>query len=65
MPTYLSPADVCALIPGMTVATLKMMRHRGDGPRFIKPSPRKVVYAADDIERFMESRVASSTRDCI
>lgn len=32
-PRYLSPEQVCELVPGMTVANLKDLRASGKGPR--------------------------------
>jgi hypothetical protein len=57
--TYLSPAQVCELIPGMTTTLLKQLRFRGNGPRFIKPSPQKVVYSMTAIEEYMASKEQS------
>lgn len=61
MDKYLSPKEVCEIIPGMTEALLSQMRFRGDGPPFIKPSPKKVVYRMVVIERFLLSREQTST----
>jgi len=61
--TYLSPEQVCELIPGMSPTLLRQMRYRGDGPRFIKPSPRKVIYTESAIAEYLEARVHSSTRE--
>jgi len=61
MKTYLSPEQVCELIPGMTISLLSQMRFRGDGPKFVKPSPRKVVYDPDEIDRYLASKQFSST----
>jgi predicted DNA-binding transcriptional regulator AlpA len=63
MDKYLSPAEVCALIPGMSIALLAQMRFRGDGPRFVKPSPRTVVYAESDVAEYLRSRTRQSTAD--
>lgn len=61
MEKYLSPEEVCEAIPGMTTATLAAMRFRGDGPAFVKPSPRKVVYRESALEEYMKSRERTST----
>jgi len=58
---YLSPDEVCELIPGMTKALLAQMRFRGDGPKFIAASPRKRVYALSDLEEYMAGKVRTST----
>lgn len=61
MELYLSPNEVCRLVPGMTVNLLAQMRFRGDGPEFIRASPRKIVYSRTEIDRYLESRRRSST----
>ncbi|WP_020077209.1 hypothetical protein [Cryocola sp. 340MFSha3.1] len=58
---YLSPEQVCELIPGMTRALLAQMRFRGDGPPFIKVTPKKVVYRESAIDSFLDSRERTST----
>lgn len=62
MEKLLSPQDVCDLIPGMTVPGLAQLRFRGQGPRFIKPSARKVVYRLSDVEAWLEANERTSTR---
>lgn len=37
-PVYLSPSQVCELVPGMTVANLKDLRASGKGPAYFKPT---------------------------
>jgi hypothetical protein len=61
MEKYLSPEEVTNLIPGMSLTQLAQMRTRGTGPRFIKPSPRRVVYALTSIEEFLASKEQSRT----
>ncbi|OAZ39791.1 hypothetical protein A9Z40_08195 [Microbacterium arborescens] len=64
-PRYLSPAEVCDLIPGMTVGTLKTMRARGKGPRYAKPTgPRGHVtlYLESDVRAWIQASVVA-TRD--
>lgn len=41
---------------GFTTATLKKWRVTGDGPKFTRLSPRRVVYFADDIRAWEASR---------
>lgn len=60
---YLSPAEVCEILPGMTVATLKTMRARGMGPRYSKPTgPRGHVtlYAEADVMAWIEAAQVST-----
>jgi len=51
---YMSPAEVCALVPGMTENNLAQLRFSGKGPRFLKPTPRKVLYREADIIAWLE-----------
>lgn len=52
---WLSPAQVCDRVPGMTERILERMRGEGRGPRFAKPSPKTVVYSAADIDDWVSS----------
>lgn len=61
MEKYLSPEEVCELIPGMTTNLLAQMRFRGDGPRFVAVSPRKRVYSQSAIEDYMKAQERTST----
>lgn len=60
---YLSPEEVCERIPGMTKSGLAQLRFRGDGPPFVKASPRKVVYPESRLYAWLESNVQQSTRE--
>lgn len=62
---YLSPADVCERVPGMSETLLAQMRWRGDGPPFVKPSPRKVVYSESSLLAWLREREQTSTRESI
>ena len=61
MDRYLSPSDVCEIIPGMTEALLGQMRFRGDGPPFIAASPKKRVYSETSLRAWLASRERSQT----
>lgn len=58
---YLSPAQVCEMIPGMTKGNLAALRFQGKGPRFIKPSPKVVVYAMSAIETWLSESERTGT----
>lgn len=62
---YLSPAQVCDLVPGLTVANLKDLRASGKGPAYRKPTGDRghvTVYRRSDVVAWVEaSRV--STRE--
>lgn len=51
-PVYLSPEQVCDLVPGMTVANLKDLRASGKGPAYFKPTGERghvTLYDRDDV----------------
>lgn len=58
---YLSPTQVCELIPGMTKSNLAGMRFRGVGPKFMKPTPQVVVYSEDEVLAWLENSIRTST----
>lgn len=64
-PTYLSPVQVCELVPGLTPESLKELRKSGRGPRYRKPTGERghvTVYLRDDVIAWVERSVVS-TRD--
>lgn len=63
MDTYLSPDQVCEMVPGLTREGLAQLRFNGTGPRYIKPSPRKVVYSRSAIEEWLTANERTSTRE--
>jgi hypothetical protein len=63
MEKYLSPSEVCEVVPGLTESLLAQMRYRGDGPPFAKPSPRKVVYSESKLQAWLSDREQASTRE--
>jgi hypothetical protein len=52
---YLTPDQVCDLIPGMTKSNLAQLRFKGQGPKFLKPTPRTVVYRESDCIAWLEA----------
>lgn len=65
MEKYYTPSEVedLGLIPGVSRGTLSYMRYMGTGPRYVRISPRKIVYAQSAIEDFMREREQTSTRE--
>ena len=63
MEKYLSPQEVCELIPGMTVQLLASQRFRGDSIPYIRVSPRKIVYRLSVVEEALAAREQTSTRE--
>lgn len=61
-PVWLSPKQVCARVPGITVEKLTDLRKRGAGPKYYKPTLRTVIYAQSDIDAWV-ARSAVSTRE--
>ena len=57
-PRYLSPEQVCELVPGMTVANLKDLRASGKGPRYSKPTGDRghiTLYREADVVAWVEA----------
>jgi len=57
---YLSPEQVCELVPGLTVANLQELRKKGTGPTYRKPTGdtgRVVVYAEADVRAWVEASI--------
>lgn len=59
----LTADDVCALVPGMTKGNLAQMRYAGTGPKFLKPTPRTVIYREADIIAWLEGSERTSTAE--
>ncbi|MEL5990747.1 helix-turn-helix transcriptional regulator [Microbacterium phosphatis] len=59
---WLSPAQVCELVPGMTERRLRGLRANGAGPRYYKPSLKTVIYERSEIEAWIRGSV-HTTRD--
>lgn len=59
---WLTPEQVCAVVPGMTTTLLSRRRDEGKAPRYFKPSPKTVVYARSDIDDWVRSTAVNPTR---
>lgn len=59
---FLRPHQVEAIY-GLSRKFLAHARGRGDGPPFCKASGKLVLYAVDDIERWLAARRRKSTSD--
>lgn len=65
MNEYLSPKDVCEMLPGVTEEHLRHWRKTGRGPAYSKPGGprgRATLYLRSDVEKYVE-RTRVSTRD--
>lgn len=60
-PLYLTPEQVCVLVPGMTKGNLAQLRFKGSGPRYYKPTPRTVLYREEDIVEWIENSARTGT----
>ncbi|TAJ48871.1 MAG: hypothetical protein EPO52_05735 [Herbiconiux sp.] len=61
MEKYLSPQEVCDLIPGMTKSNLAHLRYVGSGPRYRKPTARTVLYRESDVIDWVEATARQGT----
>jgi hypothetical protein len=61
---YLSPVQVCELVPGLSVSGLLDLRKRGLGPKYRKPTGehgKVIVYAEADVRAWVEASVHTTT----
>lgn len=58
---YLTPEEVCEMVPGITKTNLAQLRFKGQGPRFFKPTPKTVLYAEADVIAWVEASARTST----
>lgn len=63
MDDYLTPHQAIEVIPGMTVAGFAQLRFTGKGPKYLKPTPRKVLYRRSDLIAWLEASERTSTTD--
>ena len=61
MSDYLTPEQVCHLLPGMTIGRLAALRYRGTGPRYRKPTARTVLYTRAEVVDWVEASSRRST----
>lgn len=60
---YITPDQVCELVPGMTKSNLAMRRYQGLPPAFYKPSPRVVLYDRESVEAWVRDSMRTSTAE--
>ena len=60
---YLTPEQVCELVPGMTKSNLAQLRFTGKGPKYLKPSSRLCVYRERDVIEWLEASERTSTAE--
>lgn len=61
-PIYLQTPEAAQRI-GFAAGTLEKMRVRGDGPPYLRLSPRRVVYAVDALDAWARSHEFKSTSE--
>lgn len=61
MNTYLSPEQVCEIVPGMTKGSLAQLRFTGKGPRYRKPTPKTVIYLESEVRNWVEGSARIGT----
>jgi hypothetical protein len=61
-PTFLQTAAAADRL-GLAAGTLCKMRVRGDGPPFLRLSPRRIVYAVAALDSWAASREFRSTSE--
>lgn len=62
MEKYMSAESICEVVEVLSPDLLAQLRFRGTGPKFLKPSPRKVLYRWSDVEAWLNSTEQTSTR---
>lgn len=61
-PEYITPEQVCELIPGMTKAKLAQLRLvELKGPRFYKPTGRTVCYERSEVLQWIAATAMTGT----
>lgn len=54
-------ADQASAITGLSTPALAQLRHRGNGPRFYKPTPRIVLYRKSEVVAWVEASATTRT----
>jgi hypothetical protein len=62
MGEYLSAQDAAAYT-GISKSTMAKMRCRGDGPAYLQPCRRRVVYARADLDNWLHASRRNSTSE--
>jgi predicted DNA-binding transcriptional regulator AlpA len=62
-PEALLPTRTAAARLGLSDSTMEKMRSRGDGPKFIRLTPKKVAYSVAALEEWLREREYRSTKE--
>jgi predicted DNA-binding transcriptional regulator AlpA len=60
----LNPAEVSKWT-GLSLGALAQLRYKGQGPKFIKLTPKTVRYLRGDVERWISASVQSRTGESV
>jgi len=58
---YITPEQVHEQWPFLSTTNLAALRFKGQGPKFLKPTPRTVVYRQRDVIEWLEASERTST----
>jgi hypothetical protein len=58
---YLTPSQVCELVPGLSRGALSQMRFKGTGPRYLKPLAKTILYRRQDVIDWLEASERTQT----
>lgn len=58
---WLSPEQVCELVPGLTVRHLLYLRGKGQGPQYHKPTLKTVIYAEADVHAWVAASAVKTS----
>jgi predicted DNA-binding transcriptional regulator AlpA len=61
-PTFLQTPEAAARL-GLAPGTLDKMRLRGNGPAYLRLTPRRIVYAVDELDAWARARQFNSTSE--
>jgi hypothetical protein len=61
MNEYLTPDQLCELVPGTNKNYWAQLRFMGTGPRYFKPSPKKVLYVKSLVIEWIENSARYGT----
>lgn len=62
---YLTPQQVHDRWPFLSVGHMAQLRFVGKGPKFLKPTPRTVVYRESDVIAWLEASERTSTAEVV
>ncbi len=57
----LTTKELTELIPGTTVSYWAGLRFKSEGPKYLKPSPRKVLYLESQVWEWLRNTERSGT----